>query len=357
MANMIRVLIVDDSSLIRNVLAHELSIDPEIEIVGTASDPFVAKEKIAALQPDVITLDVEMPRMNGLEFLRHLMSKNPVPVVMVSSYTRGGEKVTLDALEAGAIDFVTKPSIDTSSTKDLENMLAELRVKIKAAFRANVSGWESRRNRMAISGAGSRREIPQSAKNLHDKIVVIGASTGGTEAVKEIISDLPKETPGIVVALHMPAGFTKNFAERLSAVCDMEVTEATFGDTVSSGKALIAPGDFHMMVLRSAGGYVVMCDKKEKVNGHRPSVDVLMTSVAQCAGANAVGVILTGMGSDGAKGMLAMKKAGARAIAQDKESSLVFGMPSAAVTAGGAERFLPLDKISHYILDCLAEMK
>ncbi len=357
MARVIRVLVIDDSSLVRNILAQGLSMDSGIEVVGTAPDPLVAQERIARLKPDVITLDVKMPRMDGVEFLKLLMAENPIPVVMVSAYTSAGQKVALDALEAGAVDFVTKPSTDVAAVKELEEMLGELRIKIRAASRANVSRWKSWKEKTVSPGTENIIKTRVSGGVGRGKIIAIGASTGGTEAIKKIIRDFPIETPGIVIVQHMPAGFTKNFAERLNSVSVMDVKEAVSDESILPGKILVAPGNFHMEVIRSPDGYKVVCEKTEKVKGHRPSVDVLMRSVAKCAGIRAVGVILTGMGSDGACGALAMKSAGARVIAQDKASSLVFGMPHAALKEGAVERLVPLEQISRSIMTFLNGIK
>jgi len=323
----------------------------------TAPDPFVAQERITRLKPDVITLDVKMPRMDGVEFLKLLMAENPIPVVMVSAYTSAGQKIALDALEAGAVDFVTKPSTDVAAVKGLEKMLGELRIKIRAAAKANVSQWESWKEKTAPSVTGNIIKTRVSSGVGREKIIAIGASTGGTEAIKKIICDFPIETSGIVIVQHMPAGFTKNFAERLNGASEMDVKEAVSGESVLPGKILIAPGNFHMSVVRSPDGYNVVCKKTDKVKGHRPSVDVLMKSVAKCAGTRAVGVILTGMGSDGACGALTMRNAGARVIAQDKASSLVFGMPHAALKAGAVERLVPLDQISRSVMTFLSGIK
>ena len=357
MARIIRVLVIDDSSLMRNILAQGLSMDSEIEVVGTASDPFVAQERISRLQPDVITLDVKMPRMDGVEFLRLVMAKNPIPVVMVSSYTREGRKIALDSLEAGAVDFITKPSTEVGAVKGLEAMLSELRIKIRTASRANIAQWKSWKEK-TVSSITKDVKKPRLPSGVGaDKVIAIGASAGGTEAIKKIIVDFPVETPGVVVVQHMPAGFTKNFAERLNSACAMEVKEAVSGENISPGKVLIAPGDFHMRVLRLPAGYKVVCDKKDKVSGHRPSVDVLMKSLARSAGSDAVGVVLTGMGNDGACGALAMKDAGARVIAQDEASSLVFGMPQAAFKKGAVENLVPLNRIAHYVMTFLGGIK
>jgi two-component system chemotaxis response regulator CheB len=345
----IRVLIVDDSALVRQILAQGLSQDASIDVVGTAQDPYVARDKIVELKPDVLTLDVEMPRMDGVEFLRRLMPQYPLPVVMVSSLTQRGKQITLDALEAGAIEVVAKPSSNVAS--GLTGMMMELRTKIKIASVADVSHWKnSEAFRPGPKTAVSSRALAEST----DKIVAIGASTGGTEAIKRVVTLFPPSMPGVVIVQHMPAGFTRMFAERLNALCAMQVKEAVSGDRVMPGRILVAPGQKQMRVIRSGGQYQVVCEPGEKVSGHCPSVDVMMHSVAQNAGANAVGVMLTGMGADGADGMLAMRNAGARNIAQDQTSSVVFGMPKVAYDRGGAERLVPLDKIADTVIDYFA---
>jgi len=340
----VRVLIVDDSSLVRGVLAKGLAADPGIEVVGTAPDPYVARDKIVQLRPDVLTLDVEMPRMDGVDFLRRLMPQFPLPVVMVSALTQKGKSITLEALDAGAVDFVSKPVTDLE--RGLEGMMMELRTKVKIAANANVAHWKNKRQTLP-----SERTIraPRALAESTDKVIVIGASTGGTEAIRNIISRFPPTMPGVVIVQHMPPGFTKMFAERLNNICTMEVKEAESGDRVFSGRILIAPGDMHTRIFRSGGIYQVRCEPGEKVCGHRPSVEVLMRSAAEHVGANAIGVMLTGMGSDGADGMGAMRQAGARTMAQDEASCVVFGMPNEAYKRGGAERLVPLEKIADEI--------
>ncbi|MDH4320494.1 MAG: chemotaxis response regulator protein-glutamate methylesterase [Desulfobulbaceae bacterium] len=347
--NRIRVLIVDDSSLVRTVLSNGLAQDPGIEVVGTAPDPFVARDKIVQLKPDVLTLDVEMPRMDGVDFLRRLMPQYPIPVVMVSALTQKGKRITLEALDAGAVDFVTKPATDLA--RGLDEMMMELRTKVKIAANANVSHWKNKRQYLP-----SERQVhaPKALAESTDKVIVIGASTGGTEAIRHIISQFPPTMPGVVIVQHMPPGFTKMFAERLNTICAMEVKEAESGDRVLSGRILIAPGDIHTRIVRSGGIYQVRCEPGDKVCGHRPSVEVLMRSAAEHVGANAISVMLTGMGADGADGMVAMRQAGARTLAQDEASCVVFGMPNEAFKRGGAERLVPLDKIAQEIARLLS---
>ena len=352
MARVIRVLIVDDSALVRNILSQGLSMDPGIEVVGTASDPYIARDKIIELLPDVITLDVEMPRMDGVVFLRKLMPQFPVPVVMVSSLTQRGKQITMEALDAGAVDFVAKPTSNVAA--GLNAMLMELRSKIKIASTANVSHWKGQRQTIAAKASIS---ASSALAESTDKVIAIGASTGGTEAIRRVIEKFPPTTAGTVIVQHMPSGFTKMFSDRLNQLCPMQVKEAEHGDRVRSGLILIAPGGKQLEVIRSGGFYEIKLGGEEKVSGHCPSVDVMMHSVARHVGANAVGAMLTGMGQDGAEGMLAMKQAGARCIAQDEASSVVFGMPKVAYEKGGAERLVPLENIAQSLLNLLTEKK
>ncbi|MCX6074521.1 MAG: chemotaxis response regulator protein-glutamate methylesterase [Campylobacterales bacterium] len=338
----IRVLIVDDSATARAVLTDILSSDPMIEVVGTASDAYIARDKIVELRPDVICLDVEMPRMDGITFLKRLMHYMPLPVIMVSSLTQSGAKTTLEALEAGAVDFVPKPHSHIYDGKD--EMRDELLAKIKVASKVRVQ----KRNLSTISQANTT-----SLAETTNKILAIGASTGGTEAIKDLLLGLPRNAPGTIIVQHMPSNFTGPFAERLNGLCAMEVREARNGDSITPGVVLIAPGDYHMVVRRSGSRYYVEIGSGEKVSGHRPSVDVLFNSVAKIAGANAIGVILTGMGGDGARGLLAMRTAGARTLGQDEESCVVYGMPKVAFDLGAVERQLPLHAIAKGILELL----
>jgi two-component system chemotaxis response regulator CheB len=349
MSRPIRVLVVDDSALVRNILSQGLNLDPGIEVVGTASDPYQARDKIVQLRPDVLTLDVEMPRMDGVAFLRKLMPQYPLPVVMVSSLTQRGKQITIDALEAGAVDFVSKPTSNVAS--GLNAMIGELRVKVKIASTANVSHWKGKQIEVRPQTLTGSKALAEST----DKVIAIGASTGGTEAIRKVITQFPATTPGVVIVQHMPAGFTKMFSDRLNQLCAMEVKEAADGDRVRSGLILVAPGGMQMKVVRSGGFYHVKCGGTDKVSGHCPSVDVMMNSVAEQVGANAVGSMLTGMGADGSDGMLAMRKAGARCIAQDEASCVVFGMPKVAFEKGGAERLVPLDNMAQSLLNLLTE--
>lgn len=344
----IKVLIVDDSALVRDILSQGLARDHQIEVVGTASDPFVARDKIVQLKPDVLTLDVEMPRMDGVEFLRRLMPQYPLPVVMVSALTKKGASITLAALEAGAVEVVTKPSTDVA--RGLSAMLDDLRDKVKIAASVNVSAWKTNQRTSLKPAKIDSHALAEST----DKVIAIGASTGGTQAIRRIVQSFPSTMSGVVIVQHMPAGFTQHFAESLDSVSRMEVKEAKTGDRVMPGRVLIAPGGFHMKVRRSGGIYLVDCQKGENVNGHCPSVEVLFQSVAKYVGANAIGVMLTGMGGDGAEGMLAMRQAGARTLAQDEATSVVFGMPKVAYQRGGVECLVPLDNIPNTIMKLLS---
>lgn len=343
----VRVLIVDDSALVRDILKQGLDMDPGIEVVGVAADPYQARDQIVTLRPDVLTLDVEMPRMDGVAFLRKLMPQLPVPVVMVSALTEKGKQITLDALDAGAVDFVTKPQSDVA--RGLSSMMVALRTKVKIASTANVSHWKNR-----TATAGGTIQTNRSLSESTDKVIAIGASTGGTEAIREVISRFPATSPGTVIVQHMPAGFTKMFAERMNSVCMMEVKEAEHGDRVMPGRILIAPGGKHMRVRRSGGIYRVDVESGPLINGHCPSVEALFDSVATDVASNAVGVMLTGMGADGADAMRRLREAGARCAAQDEATSVVFGMPKEAYKRGGAERLIPLQEMAQFVFDMLA---
>ncbi|RME33396.1 MAG: chemotaxis response regulator protein-glutamate methylesterase, partial [Deltaproteobacteria bacterium] len=306
MPRRVRVLVVDDSALARQVLSRSLSLDPEIEVVGEAVDAYMARDLILKLRPDVMTLDVEMPRMNGVEFLRRLMPQYPLPVIMVSSLTRAGCQITIEALQAGAVDFVAKPG---GVGANLESVLAELRDKVKLAATIDVSHWRQKPAACPMPVA-----IKPSVLRAPDLVVAIGASTGGTEATRKVLSQLPEIFPAVVITQHMPPGFTGLYAESLDRCCRLQVKEAVDGDPVRPGQVLIAPGGLQMRLVRKPDGLRVSCQPGEPVNGHCPSVDVLFESVAAVAGARAVGVILTGMGNDGARGLLAMARAGAKTI-------------------------------------------
>jgi two-component system chemotaxis response regulator CheB len=345
----IRVLIVDDSALVRQILTEILSADRQIEVVGVASDAHVAREKIKSLNPDVITLDVEMPKMDGVTFLRNLMRLRPMPVVMVSSLTEHGADVTLDALSMGAVDYLPKPKIDLAATlKDYGEQLTE---KVKMAARARVRALDPQRPLPQPRPSHSADAvIPAGAPPKHlrttDRIIAIGASTGGTEAIKEVLMGFPPDTPGVVVTQHIPKAFSGPFAKRMDQCCQMTVYEATDGQQILPGHVYIAPGDQHLLVIRDGARYVCRLDDGTPVNRHKPSVDVLFRSVAQNVGRNAIGLLLTGMGKDGARGLKEMREAGSPTIAQDEATSVVWGMPGEAVSIGAAEKVLPLGEIA-----------
>lgn len=337
----IKVLIVDDSAVIRNVLTRVLSAEDDLDVVGAAPDPFVARDLIVERKPDVVILDIEMPRMDGLTFLRKLMQYNPIPVIIVSSLTPAGSETALEALRLGAVDVLCKPG----AAYALGDMVADLAETIRAAARVNVQ------RHLTQERPVSRPKGFNSLSNTTNKIVAIGASTGGTVALERIITALPSVTPGIVVVQHMPAHFTKSFAERLNNISALDVREAREGDSLVTGVALIAPGGYHMVLKRDGARYTVSIKSAPPVNRHCPSVDVLFNSVARGAGRNAVGVILTGMGADGAKGLCTMRAAGARTIAQNEATCVVFGMPKVAIDMGGADEVVALDDIPRQILE------
>jgi len=340
----VRVLVVDDSALMRQVLSRALAEDPGIEVIGTAPDPYVARDKIKALNPDVLTLDVEMPRMDGLAFLERLMRARPMPVVMVSSLTEAGCEVTLRALELGAVDFVAKPRVNLRER--MHEVTGELIEKVKAAAAARVR----------LRGPHAAPISPRPALyRTTDTVIAIGASTGGTEALREVLTALPADSPGVVVVQHMPERFTRAFAERLDGLCTVRVKEAEDGDRVLAGHVLIAPGNFHLRIARDGALVRARISQDPPVNRHRPSVDVLFHTAAETLGPNAVGVIMTGMGSDGARGLLAMRQAGARTVAQDPESCVVFGMPREAIALGAAESVVPLGRIAESVLSMVRE--
>ncbi len=346
----IQVLIVDDSAVVRQVLTKELNKAPDIHVVGSAVDPYVARDKIVQLKPDVITLDMEMPRMDGLTFLRKLMRHHPLPVIVVSSLTPEGSETALAALEAGAVEVVSKPG-GSFSVGELGGALIE---KIRAAARVRVGSQVPRASSRTVSASSVSALARQALSQTTHKILAIGASTGGTEAIREVLTSLPVSTPGTVIVQHMPPHFTTAFAERLNSLCAMEVREAKGGEVVVPGLALIAPGDFHMVLKRSGARYFTELTKTARVHHQRPAADVLFKSVAKQAGKNAVGVILTGMGADGAEGLLAMRNAGAHTLAQDEKSCVVFGMPKEAIKLNAAEQVVPLSRMPGKILDALA---
>ncbi|MDO6814712.1 protein-glutamate methylesterase/protein-glutamine glutaminase [Cobetia amphilecti] len=392
---MIRVLCVDDSALIRELMAEIINAQPDMQVVATAPDPLVARDLIKRHEPDVLTLDVEMPRMDGLDFLERLMRLRPMPVVMVSSLTERGGEITLRALELGAVDFVSKPRLGIRggmleyAETIADKIRAAARARVRPAGRAvtspsagsaqagsvlsnptlsnpaqshpypssladrsvaasvatSVAAPVSQDTVPPVTAAASRRPLLSS-----EKLIAVGASTGGTEAIRAVLQSLPADAPAILVTQHMPPGFTRSFAERLNGLCRIAVKEAVHGERILPGHAYIAPGDAHLTLSRSGANYVVTLDQRPPVNRHRPSVDVLFDSVAQEAGRNAVGVILTGMGRDGARGLLQMREAGAHTIAQDEQSCVVYGMPREAVELGAAQSVLPLSRISGHLL-------
>ena len=337
----IRVFVVDDSAIVRKVFSEELAKFRDIEVVGTAPDPFVARDKILKIKPDVVTLDIEMPRMDGLTFLKKLMRYYPLPVIMVSSLTQKGCSMTLDALDNGAVDVIGKPG----GSYTVGDMIPQLAEKIRAASRVRMAKKSS--DKVSADLKPVRMKALGKTSN---KIIAIGASTGGTEALKNVLSKMPPNSPGIVVVQHMPANFTTAFAERLNELCQVTVKEAQNNDSVNPGTALIAPGNYHMIFRRSGARYYVEIKDGPMVHHQRPAVDVLFKSTAQYAGSNSIGVILTGMGSDGAKGLLEMKHSGAKTIAQDEKSCVVFGMPSAAIKLGAADKVVSLDQIAGAIV-------
>ncbi len=356
----IKVLIVDDSALVRNMLTRILEEAPGIEVVGTASDPYDAREKIKKLDPDVLTLDVEMPKMDGITFLSNLMRLRPMPVVMVSSMTEEGAEVTMKALELGAVDFVSKPA--GGSTR-LAEVAAEIVSKVKAAARANVPGGHKRGKDTEEAPVDEKQSadviLPPGKKPVPGAppLLAIGASTGGTEAIKEVLIRLPGDLPGLVITQHIPPGFSAAFARRMDRLCAMTVVEAEDGQPIEPGHAYVAPGSHHLVVRFQNGGYFCHLDGGPRVNRHKPSVDVLFRSVAQTAGPNCVAAILTGMGDDGARCLLELKEVGARTIAQDEATSVVWGMPGSAVKLGAAEKILPLEKIPGEMLAMAAGLK
>ena len=337
----VRVLIVDDSALVRQVLSEILSQDPGIEVVGTASDPLIAREKIKQLEPDVLTLDVEMPRMDGLTFLQNLMRLRPMPVVMVSSLTETGAQVTLDALALGAVDFVTKPKLDVE--RGLNHYASELCERVRQAARARVARLQPTTSAAASQPAPIRYRTT-------DRLIAIGASTGGTEAIRVILEQMPADAPATVITQHIPAAFSKPFAERLDRHSKMTVVQAEDDMPLLAGHAYVAPGGLHLRVQRSGARWRCRLGEDDPIRRHRPSVDALFESVAQAAGANASAALLTGMGDDGARGLLALRKAGAATMVQDEASCVVWGMPGAAYTLGAAQQVLPLSGIASALL-------
>ncbi|CAO1663735.1 protein-glutamate methylesterase/protein-glutamine glutaminase [Salinicola sp. NYA28a] len=338
----IKVLCVDDSALIRDLMTKIIDAQPDMTVVATAPDPLVARDLIKKHNPDVLTLDVEMPRMDGLDFLERLMRLRPMPVLMVSSLTQRGSEITLRALELGAVDFVAKPEVGIrDGMLEYAGMIAE---KIRAAAQARPS------RQGALAKPAAPREVLKAPMLSSEKIIIIGASTGGTEAIRQVIEPLPANSPSVLITQHMPGGFTRSFAERLDRLCRVTVKEAEDRERVLPGHVYIAPGDWHMRLTRSGANYVIALDDGPPVNRHRPSVDVLFQSAAICAGRNALGVILTGMGRDGAAGLLKMREAGAHTVAQDEASCVVFGMPKEAIALGGATDVIALNDIAGHLV-------
>lgn len=347
----IKVLVVDDSALVRSLLTAIINGQADMTVVGTAPDPLIARERIKALNPDVLTLDVEMPRMDGLDFLEKLMRLRPMPVVMVSSLTERSSEITLRALELGAVDYVTKPKIDIS--RGIQEAGQEIVEKIRIAAGVRTKNLVRRPHGMQVEKKLSADAvIPLLGGRLAttEKVIVIGASTGGTEALKDVLLGMSPDSPGILITQHMPAAFTRSFAQRLDGLCRICVKEAVDGERVLPGHAYIAPGDRHMLLARNGANYVVQITDGPPVNRHRPSVDVLFRSAANNAGKNAVGVILTGMGDDGAAGMLEMKRNGAYTVAQNEDTCVVFGMPKEAIARGGVDHVAPLFEIPDYVV-------
>lgn len=353
MSEPVKVLIVDDSALVRQLLSRILESDPELKVVGVATDPYMAREKIKQLNPDVLTLDVEMPRMDGVTFLRNVMRLRPMPVVMVSSLTEKGADVTLEALEYGAVDFVTKPKVDLAAT--LEDYSAEIIKKVKIASHAKVKPLlidKQDLKKASLGNLAARKHFKTT-----DKLIAIGASTGGTEAIREVLSRMPADCPGIVITQHIPAAFSLPFARRLNGSSALNVDQAEDGQQILNGHAYVAPGDRHLRVVRDGARFIIRLDDGEPVNRHKPSVDVMFDSVAQNVGINAVAALLTGMGADGARGMKRIMESGAPTVAQDEPSSVVWGMPGEAVKLGAAQYVLPLHDVAAKLLDLASDAK
>jgi len=350
----IKVLCVDDSALIRSLMTEIINSQPDMSVCATAPDPLVARELIKQHNPDVLTLDVEMPRMDGLDFLEKLMRLRPMPVVMVSSLTERGSEITLRALELGAVDFVTKPKVGIRD--GMLEYAEKLADKIRAAARARVRATQAQpAHASAAAPAASHAPMLNNPLISSEKLIIVGASTGGTEAIRELLVPLPPDSPAVMIAQHMPPGFTKSFAQRLNGLCRITVKEAEHGERVLPGHAYIAPGHAHLLLARSGANYIAHLSDDPPVNRHRPSVDVLFRSAAQHAGKNAVGVILTGMGRDGAAGLLDMRNAGAYTLAQDEASCIVFGMPREAIALGAADEVAPLSEMSRRVMTRLGD--
>ena len=348
-----RVVVVDDSALVRSLLTEIINRQTDMQCVGAAADPLVAREMIRELNPDVITLDIEMPRMDGLDFLAKLMRLRPMPVVMVSTLTERGAEVTLRALELGAVDFVAKPKIGVAD--GLKMLAADITAKIRVAATAKVHKSHEAVGHHGSAAAPARTAAPVSAlgRLSTEKIIFIGASTGGTEATKELLMGLPADAPAVMITQHMPPGFTRNYATRLDGLCRISVKEASDGERVLPGHAYIAPGGLHLSVERSGANYVARVTDGEPVNRHKPSVEVLFLSAARVVGQNALGVMLTGMGADGARAMKVLRDAGSYNLVQDEATCVVFGMPKEAIAAGAAHEVLPLPAIAPRLIERL----
>jgi two-component system, chemotaxis family, protein-glutamate methylesterase/glutaminase len=348
-AQKIRVLVVDDSAIVRKLLTDAISSDPELEVVGTAPDPYIARDKILALKPDVLTLDVEMPRMDGLTFLKKVMQYRPIPVIIISSLGQASCQVALDALRLGAVEVLAKPGGPYSVGELRHNLASKIRAAAVAKLRQTKVSVEPAKPHPVVE---THRHEPSVVSSSFDPsaVIALGASTGGTEALKEVLMHLPANSPGIVITQHIPPVFSRAFASRLNEICPMEVKEACDGDIVAPGRALVAPGNFHMLLRKSADGYRVQVKDGPQVCYQRPSVDVMFSSVADIAGSSTVAAILTGMGADGAQGILKLKRAGAKTIAQDEASCVVFGMPREAIRTGAVDRVVPLQHVAGAIL-------
>lgn len=337
----------DDSLVFRELISRGISSDPSIEVVAKAIDPYDARDKIIEFEPDVMTCDIQMPKMNGIDFVRQLLPQYPLPVIVVSTVS----EAVIDAMNVGAVDFVQKP--DTNSKDAITSFIENLTSKVKIAANAKINPMTGK----PVQGIAAVKKEKTYDSKLLNKVIAIGSSTGGTQAITQILKDTPVDIPGIVIVQHIPPGFSKMFADRLNQITNFTVKEAETGDIIEPGKVLIAPGDKHMRIKKLGSRYSVVCFSADKVNGHRPSVDVLFESVAEAYKGNAIGVILTGMGNDGARGLLTMKKYGAKTVGQDKESSIVYGMPRVAYNLGAAEKQVPLDKIPNTLVNLIKSMK